>query len=625
MHLNTERLIKISLLLIAIAVITLCNGRIFGYYFNKEKKEVVASDSIVEAESLSIGKDDGKKDIFLAINKNYNYHNFDKTTDAYYLYNKDKVLLSYVLFTSPYCDSIKGFGGSIPFAIVFNNAKKIELIYLLPNSETPSWIERLKKIDFLNLWNGLTCSEALDKHVDAVSGATLSSNAIIKSLQHRLSKFAEVNLVKKKESKIIDVLAIIAAYLVFIFALLSYLFPHIFGKYRIILLLSSIGILGFWLGDFLSISLINNWLMNGLNYKSHFFLFVVFILSILLPLLTNKSFYCQYLCPFGALQELTGKINKRKIILSPNLIHVLKYIKYVYLLFLIVLISISIDLSVDYFEPFSAFKFQFSSLSVLLIAIISLFLSIFIAKPWCRFVCPTGALLSCFTIKTDKKSKLTFSLILNIFLFLLVISLSYLCVKKNQTPEVIVQKEQKIVIMNNTLDVIQNRKSVRTYTEQAVTKEQIDTLLHAAMAAPSARNMQPWIFIVVTEREKLDKLAEGLPNAKMLFDAKAAIIVAGDLSDKSNKVSKDFWVQDCSAATQNILLAAEAIGLGAVWTAAFPSDERMKTVRKVINLPKNIIPLNVIPIGYPTGEEKPKNKWNPDKIFWNKYEAKKSE
>jgi len=170
--------------------------------------------------------------------------------------------------------------------------------------------------------------------------------------------------------------------------------------------------------------------------------------------------------------------------------------------------------------------------------------------------------------------------------------------------------------VNQTLKVIHNRKSVRHFTDQAVSKEQIEILLRAGMAAPTAVNRQPWVFYVVTKRETLDALGKQLPYAKMLLQAQAAIVVCGDMEKAGNLKEQAYWVQDCSAATQNILLAAESIGLGAVWTAAFPYDDRTKVVIETLSLPAKHVPLNVIPIGYPTGEDQPKDKWKPENVFW---------
>ena len=121
------------------------------------------------------------------------------------------------------------------------------------------------------------------------------------------------------------------------------------------------------------------------------------------------------------------------------------------------------------------------------------------------------------------------------------------------------------------LENILNRKSVRSYTDRAVSREQLDTLLRAAMAAPTGRDMRPWKFVVVDDKETLGKLAEALPRHKMLPEAQAAIAICGDLSvtdDKGNPSTN--WTFDCSAATENLLLMAEAMGLGAVWTGVHP-------------------------------------------------------
>lgn len=169
---------------------------------------------------------------------------------------------------------------------------------------------------------------------------------------------------------------------------------------------------------------------------------------------------------------------------------------------------------------------------------------------------------------------------------------------------------------NETLEVIHNRKSVRHFTSQPVSKQQIETLLRAGMAAPTAANRQPWAFYVVTRRETLDTLGEQLPYAKMLSQVQTAIVVCGDMEKAGNLKDKDYWVHDCAAATENILLAAESMGLGAVWTAAFPYDDRTLVVKKALKLPEHHIPLNVIPVGYPTGEDVPKNKWKAENVVW---------
>lgn len=172
--------------------------------------------------------------------------------------------------------------------------------------------------------------------------------------------------------------------------------------------------------------------------------------------------------------------------------------------------------------------------------------------------------------------------------------------------------------MKDTLTIISQRKSVRHFESREVSNGQIEVLLRAAMAAPSAKNKQVWEFVVINERNVLDRLAELLPYAKMLSQAPVAVVVCGDVS-KNTDESELNWVADCSAATENLLLAAESLGLGAVWTAAFPYAIRMAAVRQVTHIPEHIMPLAVIPVGYPAKAEPVKDKWNPEKIHYDQW------
>ncbi|MBN2281729.1 MAG: nitroreductase family protein [Candidatus Marinimicrobia bacterium] len=170
---------------------------------------------------------------------------------------------------------------------------------------------------------------------------------------------------------------------------------------------------------------------------------------------------------------------------------------------------------------------------------------------------------------------------------------------------------------NPMLLTIHNRKSVRKFTDEKISKKILELLIKAGMAAPSAVNIQPWAFIAIDDEEILKKLHNTLPYAKMLKNA--AIVVCGDNSKSSPHYANKYWVQDCSAATENILLAVESLGLGAVWTAVFPVEDRMKCMIEILNLLDHITPLNVIPIGYPASESDSMDKWKPDNLHWNKW------
>ena len=172
---------------------------------------------------------------------------------------------------------------------------------------------------------------------------------------------------------------------------------------------------------------------------------------------------------------------------------------------------------------------------------------------------------------------------------------------------------------NAAIENIFARKSVRAYSPKPVEKAKVDLLVKAAMAAPTAVNKQPWAFIVVDDRTVLDKLAEELPYAKMAAQAPLAIVVCGDLSKTLHGETDQYWMLDCSAASENLLLAAEAMELGAVWTAVYPETDRMKKVRSVLSLPDYIVPFNLIPVGYPRHDEEAKDKFKEENIHYNKW------
>lgn len=148
----------------------------------------------------------------------------------------------------------------------------------------------------------------------------------------------------------------------------------------------------------------------------------------------------------------------------------------------------------------------------------------------------------------------------------------------------------------DAMEAIRTRRSVRRYTDEPVTDGEILAVLKAGMQAPSARNQQPWAFVVVRDRKILDEITQVHPYAKMLAQAQAAIAVCGDTARQQ---AEGYWVQDCSACTQNILLAAHALGLGAVWLGVHPREERVVEIRRLLELPDTVFPLGLISVGRP--------------------------
>lgn len=188
------------------------------------------------------------------------------------------------------------------------------------------------------------------------------------------------------------------------------------------------------------------------------------------------------------------------------------------------------------------------------------------------------------------------------------------CNTKMDTPAIDVDEFDSAAV----LECIATRTSVRSYeADRKIPQDTVELLLRAAMAAPTAVNKQPWVFVVLDERAAIDSLSEYLPYAKMLPKAPLAIVTCGDMSKAIEGTGRDFWIQDVSAATENMLLAAHALGLGAVWTGVYPDLNRVEGVQKALGLPSEIIPLAVVPVGYPAGEQTPKDKWKPENVRYN--------
>lgn len=178
------------------------------------------------------------------------------------------------------------------------------------------------------------------------------------------------------------------------------------------------------------------------------------------------------------------------------------------------------------------------------------------------------------------------SVVLNIVLAIVVVVLSVRLASDKATVDKSAEAHKSVNAEQAVLDNIATRTSIRDYEARPVEKEKIEKMLRAAMAAPTAMNKQPWHFVVVDQRNVLDALAGANPYAKMLKKAPLAIVVCGNTDKMIEGGGRDFWIQDASAATENLLLAAHAMGLGAVWTGAYPSEERCISISKVLSLPE---------------------------------------
>lgn len=305
-----------------------------------------------------------------------------------------------LISTSPIADDIIGYAGEVPVVIAVCNNDVIKGVRLQANYETPHFIKKINRKSFFNSWDKMTVQEALTADVDVVSGASMTTRAVKKGVQLRLSNYLETKLAKSD----IDWMAILAysgSLFVVIFALLSFIYPKSFAKKRIYLLIASVLILGFWQGEFISLALMYGWMLNGISITSKIVMLAIVVLSFIIPLFTNKAFYCSYVCPYGAAQELTSKLNKRKLKLPAKFMKYFKYTKMILFYAIVLAVVLRFEFDLSEFEPFSAFLYTIASPVVIILATVFLIISIFIPKAWCHYFCPTGYLLDIF-----RKSKI---------------------------------------------------------------------------------------------------------------------------------------------------------------------------------------------------------------------------
>ncbi|PKK88697.1 MAG: hypothetical protein CVV64_17800 [Candidatus Wallbacteria bacterium HGW-Wallbacteria-1] len=556
------------------------------------------------------------------------------------VFSPDGKLLGSMVSSSPGCDGIIGYGGPVPILMALNNDRKILGVHPFGHSESESFVNLIRDRGIFNAFNNKTPAQAANLKVDSVSGATMTSSTVIKSAQFISEKLAPKTTAASATSssntpdstmsigKLAKTVASIGIWAVMLFGILSYFKPSYFARKRTLLLISSVVIIGFLQGSLLSSQVLSGWIQRGIPLSGAAFLVSAFALTILLFLRRNQSFYCFFICPFGAFQELMTKTGFRNKGVQKFIDRIAPWTRPIMFYAAVTTLVIGLGWDLTGFEPFSAFLPASAPVSAIVIAVLFLILASFTNRPWCRGFCPVGEFFDCIgaglgtsgktksknSNERNGKNEMTGHQITNI---LLAAALLVLLVK----PHLPVTLTSAGVTTNgaDTLSVIHSRKSVRKYTDKAVEEEKMDKLVRAGMAAPTAADKRPWDFVVVTDRTTLDKLADVLEYGKMLKQAKAAIVVCGNLNKALPGDAAPFWVQDCSAATENILLAAESLGLGAVWIGAYPLQDRVSGLAAILGCPEKIIPLNVISIGYPDGDPKPKNKYDATVIHRDKW------
>lgn len=295
-----------------------------------------------------------------------------------------------IIHSAAIVKNIAGYGGVVPLDLRIRE-KRIAGIELGKNSESPEFIESVIQTGLLEKWNGLTMEEALQLQVDAVSGATLSSAAIIETVR-QTTAYALNNDTPDTHVSIWNMRSI-AGIIVLLLGTVLFLKKNNSPRMRTMQLILNVAVLGIWCGSFLSLNLLVNWLSNGIHLSTALVPFMMLVLTVILPFAGKKGSYCNWHCPMGSAQELAGKVIKKKISIPPAIVSKLNMLREAILLLLLFLMWIGVAFELMNYEIFSVFLFRQASVIVMVSATVFMALSLFVNRPYCRFVCPTGALL----------------------------------------------------------------------------------------------------------------------------------------------------------------------------------------------------------------------------------------
>lgn len=300
--------------------------------------------------------------------------------------------LGIILISNECKAKIYGYGGEIILMLIIDKTNIIRAVHVLRNDETPAFYNKVVQAGLLNSWNLMPVANARNSKADAVSGATITSDAIINAFHRTVSWYLNDlnNTTKINRNKFFIHISI---GLVLILALLHYYQPDYFKKSRWLLQIASIIIIGFLSGGFISAALLYGWLIHGISFQIMPLIVIIFSISVCIPLFSRKAFYCNFICPYGACQELAGKIYSKKITFKPVINKILRYTRSVLffiLVFVLMIWSNSVDLSL--IEPFMAFIIKSLTWYSLTMAVVFIIISVFINRPWCNYFCMTGQL-----------------------------------------------------------------------------------------------------------------------------------------------------------------------------------------------------------------------------------------
>lgn len=292
--------------------------------------------------------------------------------------------------TTGMVSKVEGYGGPVPVEITVSDGR-VSRIRMLPNAETPAFAQTVESSGIYDSWLGLTPDSALGHTPDAVSGATFTSRALIANVRAGLEAAADHTTAETTDWTPLRTASWWLALAVVVFSIVAPLLTHN-RIIRLVQLIANVAVLGFWTGTFLNYALMINFMANGFNPLLMLTPLLMLVAAFLFPLFGRPNHYCLHVCPFGSLQELAGRCSRRKLRLDTRLVRTLDGVRVALWCILMLLMFGSLWTEWVPNEIFSAFKFEQASVAVVIVAAAFVVLSVFVPRPFCRFVCPAGTL-----------------------------------------------------------------------------------------------------------------------------------------------------------------------------------------------------------------------------------------
>jgi len=325
----------------------------------------------------------------------------DDPGEACEIHDSSGAVIGAFLCSSPYCDDIKGYAGSVPLIVALDSAHRIKTVVPLKNNETGTFMARLRREGFFEKWTGVAIDDAAAKQVDAVGGATMSSEAFIESVRKRAALYTQSESTGRTGRGFLvrQILAVLFVLPGFCAAFM----PGLGRKYRTFVLTSNVIVLGFVTGTALSLAFIQGIALHGFNLARQWHLLVLAAATLTVGFFTGKNVYCGFVCPYGSAQELGGKVLPKRHIRLPHALRtVYHYGRTVFLLLVFVAALTLPQFDPSLVEPFSAFIFRAAPLSAIIVAVLFVLLSIVRPRLWCGVLCPTGKLLDMLRLRHRK-------------------------------------------------------------------------------------------------------------------------------------------------------------------------------------------------------------------------------